>query len=983
MPYSSPKANTKGSVPIDVIVMTLFMILLIVVLTAMALSGNRREQVVLLRDLDLISVSGLQKLAASSLATSWNVIGTQVALDVLQERFGLGHYWFNGTGEAAISSQLANQKLQEGISSAALPDSFSVRLKEGRVREIERVIGLDTAARSLAATQTGVEGKVNQTLRIDGQRPVQADASFIVNISVPIRLLAIAQAAASAVSSSKALSSESFAYGSEDRQYNVLGRINARLAAGLAAASQISPSSFLLSEALESADQSSLQASYDNSVRISDGRRRAASGRINCSAVADAAERDRRELLYNRYAGAIESANPDSLLPYADNPRALIAAVVDASSGWNPGTGLMDLQGSKEPHRNAAAGVEALRLSFAQALGSGATGNGLLALGLINYTGSQEAADAYLSKYSDWKQCSYSADSGDIVSAKYVLARPVDYITTEPELIFFPELDFIELPPTLATYYGNPTGHEGAPSEGFSHAIEVLVAPDEGVKAAADGVIFNALLFSQYGFGTSAIAIQHRDRNNQPYFTVYGGVIPSRQQGVQVKAGEAIATANATGLLRFGVFDGQRNSVNPCLYLGCMSLGHVLSASPNAILPETGFEIYGPLDFASLLNSRAQNSGLDIRLGEDFCSLWNKPERGLRSEAYRFYAIEGGPFEVFPAYEGTVERVSTSDEENCGESIFVRTGDFVTVYGRVKANIGITSGTRVSPSLSIARVAPTTTCPNPHLRVSFAPVTFTIRDPQNPVLSRTNACGTSSDCRFTEIASGPFTCNTAAGKCDTLPIVAGVSQFDPIVPPHICAALEWPSLFVPKPEALFWRERPGRSTFERTGAELSFRTADSLKVLDCANPANEGRHDLIDEKELLCAGGKAYACGLEISGAINIREGEGVDLDGDGLNDYTCATNYIRSPPDFLRSAPPAQTYYQDTFLSRFCRTDGGDDKEDWFCCFQLVASLGGNNRNFRCTAWDTQTFRDTGRLACTIPAADPCPATGPIPGNQ
>ncbi len=1016
------RARKKGQVPLDTIVMMLFMIMLVLILTAQTSSSNVKEQQALLRDLDLNSVTGLQRLLVQSLQSSWNVLGVQFTFDVLETRLNLSEYWFNENATLSISPQLVDQELLKKIGGATIPSSIDVRLREGRVRQVERNVQLGTTNRAISAGTQDVSGRVDMTIKVNGQRPAQVDATTAIAFLVPIKLQSIALAGMEAASTSSQIKSQqlqgnAIAYDGTSRQFNVLALLNSRLSTGLAAANAISSTTFRPLETIETnTEGSALVLVYDNSVKVTDGRIEAASGRLDCSPVLEESERRRRELFYNRYAGVLEKNNVDRLSSYVDSPRAYIAASIDSFSQWDSGKteplqpilgifgtrmGLLGLPNTAypsvnlfDPQQNLPIGIVRFESSFKKMLSFGLTGDDLLSAAYAHFVDAQivedafnasetktwaevrvalssdsrkyliDQSDAARAKFVEWKRCKYSVQSSGAATAKFILAKPIDLITVEPIVLsIIPPVIF---PPTLATYYGPSAITD------FNHAIEVLSAPETDVKAAADGSVTSTTPFSQFGFASAtSLAIVHRDRSNNVYYTVYGNVVANVQQGAQVKTGDVIGIVNTRGKLRFGLFDNsqpQRNSINPCIYLGCFRLGQEQS-SPirNAALPETGFDIFNAMDYAAFESIR---SGRDIRLSEGFCSIWNKENRGLNSMAYRYYSSDGGTFNVWPAYQGEVVRIDTSDEESCGRSVFVKTEDFVTVYGRINPRTDLAVGDKVTPSILIGTVSPTATCPNPHLRVSFAPLGYRVDNPQNPI-SQQNACGATIErCRQSEV---PFRCDNVGGGCFTIPEPGGAEvSFSPLAAPHVCSAVEWEAVFANKASPIFWREREGRGTFERAGPELNFRTKDRLQILDCANPANAGKHDLIDEKEIFCANGKAYACGLEIKGATNLGDGGELDTNADGAPDYICASAVIGAAPSFLPAA--AQPYYTGTRGARFCRADGSDDSTDWFCCYQRQASLGGANREYKCISWNLQNFRDTGRLTCSTPAPTACP---------
>lgn len=1011
---------TKGIAAMHVVVMTIFMVLLVLMLTYLSTTNNAREQAVLLRELDILAVSSLHRFAVESLRTSWSVIGTQVAFDALEGRFGLGREWYAGragaAGEAggtplpgAATPALANGRLQAGLENVSLPDSFELHIKEGRVREVKRNILLKASGHRLAANWQDVAGSVEQALKINGKRPSQVDASFPIQINVPISLLAMGLASLQAVSTSTELKARSLgrglAYDERSRQADALQGVNgpleteASLATGVAEASLLSPASFHPSERLKaSADGSALALAYTNSVTIFGGRTRAVSGMARCGAAGGEARR--MELLYNRYAGAIERAYPDSLLAYVKSPRAYIAAAIDAVSGWDPGynkgrtittgdpVGLLARAGQGErlfePGENILAGVGKLEEAFAAVSGLGVSGEDLLEAGyaaFVDRTATEAAiqaaggkwaeartrlpgyvldqAAAVAGKYRTWQQCEFSRPL-EFPASAFHLTKPVERITAEESIA-----GGQRLPPTLVTFYGDPTGRGWIPqlASAFSHAIEIRVAPGEEVKAAADGRATFALPFERWGFPRQprSVAFRQPDANGVFYWIVYGNVEQSLSEGQEVRAGDVIGKAGEEGLLRFGIIDARFNSINPCIYLGCYSFGQAEASSLDATLPKTSFEVYSPLDYANFLSKRA---GKKIRLGEEVCSLWNRARRGLRSLAYRFYSQDGEPFAVWPVYEGVVERVD-ADDTGCNSAVFVRSGDFITVYGGLSSLNLPKVGDKVAlyPKVVLASVrtvigsvARKEACPNSHLRVSFAPLTFEIGEPSNPRLFDT-ACGTAiPDCN--QGSNLPFSCDNTKGTCRQ----KGAGDFPNLfVPPHACSALEWEATAVRKSEPLLWRERAGRRAFERQGPELNFFARDELALFTC--PATEARPlNLVDEKELLCAGGKLHACGLALEGAINLQDGSRVDADGDGANDgqqdYLCRNlsisagelNGIIQGPG---TAARARQYYEGRVLSRFCKP--GDENEDWFCCTYARKGI------FNCRRWE---FKD-GRLRC------------------
>jgi len=468
----------------------------------------------------------------------------------------------------------------------------------------------------------------------------------------------------------------------------------------------------------------------------------------------------------------------------------------------------------------------------------------------------------------------------------------------------------------------------------FYNGIDILAQENEAVYSADGGMVDSTYttcspntdcpaggMFAGLG---NYVMIRHRDVNGEYYYSFYGHLNSVIVEPGQFIAGnQRIGTAGKTGavqmpLLHVRVMKSDKTFVNPCLYFGCSP------ATPIALATTT---MPKPTVFSSAeeyANFLTKKNAAVVSVGDDFCS---PSDRFYRSSAlgYGFYSDDPS-FDVWPVFGGTVERIEEDapwNEGGCGETVYVDSGDFVTVYSGIFV-YGLTTGDKVGPWTIIGRVDDRERyCPNPHLTVVFAEPSFVLRN-------YTDHCGKQVDCRqgFT-----PISCNVNATCRPIGDVPLGV-------PEQYCAAIEWP--IVSNTSGLLWMYT--QNAFERKPTELNFRMADSFPVLDCSEPENDKkRFTWLNNKDLLCYNNTLYTCGpeFEIPGAEYVPPiercigGTGSDCSGG----YICASDVVLGVP--TGSDPDlsvAQIALTDRTISKFCGSPANDTgindtATDWICC--------------------------------------------------
>jgi len=474
--------------------------------------------------------------------------------------------------------------------------------------------------------------------------------------------------------------------------------------------------------------------------------------------------------------------------------------------------------------------------------------------------------------------------------------------------------------------------------ETFYNGIDILAQENEAVYSADGGMVDSTYttcspntdcpaggMFAGLG---NYVMIRHRDVNGEYYYSFYGHLNSVVVEPGQFIAGDQrIGTAGKTGavqmpLLHVRIMKRDQTFVNPCLYFGCSP---ATPASPTATTMPKPTVFSSAEEYAWFLSQK--NAPAVVSVGDDFCAPSDRFYRGSNL-GYGFYS-EKQDFDVWPAFGGNVTRVEEDapwNEGGCGETIYVDSGDFVTVYSGIFPYLA--KGDKVGPWTIIGRVAtaPDIRCPNPHLTVVFSKPSF--------VLSKyTDRCGKQVDCLQAFTSGAPVSCNVDE-------ICRPIGNVPLGVPEQYCAAIEWP--IVSNTSGLLWQYT--QNAFERKPAELSFKLADSFPVLNCSEPQNDKkRFTWLNNKDLLCYNNTLYTCGpeFEITGAEYVPPvercigGTGDDCTGG----YICASKVVTgipygTDPD-LSVAQIVLTYRT---ISKFCgspATDTGinDTATDWVCC--------------------------------------------------
>jgi len=444
--------NKKGLAAIHVLVMTLFLVGIIIVFIAMVQNANIKEFKVLRENVNIIYTEGFGTLLRASLETSWRTIATQVLFSALDERFGLPEYFYNYSADITampdlavvasdgcssdkrlclLTTAYATAKLTELISSVELPSSFEVFMRTGRgLLEYDRNVALTSAEQMLSIAQDRVHGRINQSISTTEPAAtgtsIHANYTFLPEIDTQLwRLVNAVQPAVSIATRLRTRTSELQYAETTGRTIKALQNLfESDFEAVRDVAGSVKARYRLLPE--WSSNGNALRLGYDATVVLADDSPSIASGLVGgaeCSHV--------RTDMYNKYAGAIERSQPDRLLQYVEEPRALLAALAEELGHWDPLGATVDeggshnglfgvLDGRLEPHKNAEQAVAALL----RALES----NDALHDALVIYLNvSDDRSWNVINTYESWKPCI-------AISQSPVFAQP-----NNPNRIFGPE----------------------------------------------------------------------------------------------------------------------------------------------------------------------------------------------------------------------------------------------------------------------------------------------------------------------------------------------------------------------------------------------------------------------------------------------------------------------------------------------------------------------------------------------------------------
>jgi hypothetical protein len=473
--FSRPISSRKGLAAIHVLVLTLFLVGIIIVFVAMVQNSNLKEFKVLRENVNIMYTEGFGTLLNTSLETSWRVIATQTLFSALDERFGLQEYFYNYSVDISpdlsaplpegcrsdkrlclLTTNYTTSKLTELIGSIHLPSSFNVFVRAGRgLLEYTRNVALASTEQTLAIAADRMQGRINQT--VSTTEPTATGTSINANYTIlpeiDTQLWQLVNAVSPAVSIATQLRAPSNAISYADTRGLTIGTLQRFFESGFEAVRDVAGAGntrYRLLPAFKS-NGSELRLGYDATVVLADDNRSIASGLVGgiaCSGM--------RTDMYNKYAGAIERAKPDRLLQYVEKPRALLAAIAQTMSGWDPVAATVDaggshnglfgvLNGSFEPHTNAAQAVAELKRWFENY--PALTSDELLRTMLANYTNSS-ITDARITSImlaydnpspgtSSWRPCIMLSQSGSTNNPNRIFG-PEDYarfLTTDTQTV--------------------------------------------------------------------------------------------------------------------------------------------------------------------------------------------------------------------------------------------------------------------------------------------------------------------------------------------------------------------------------------------------------------------------------------------------------------------------------------------------------------------------------------------------------------------
>ncbi|MBI2583160.1 MAG: hypothetical protein HYW25_00700 [Candidatus Aenigmarchaeota archaeon] len=664
---------------------------------------------------------------------------------------------------------------------------------------------------------------------------------------------------------------------------------------------------------------------------------------------------------YDRYAGAIEKALPDRLLPYVDNPRSLIAAVIEVQSSWTPiRSGLTGMTASKTPGEEILLLVNVLEDKadelkmdkFYADSGMEVVEELLGRIGL-----SPDEINNILSLYSSWEKCPFN--------------NP------------FPEGSFSKpLEGPVIKCYGDPACSGTAPSEEFYPGIDIFGKPGSDVSAIHEGRLIKVTIRVGSQIYQDSFSLIYQDpETRRNFITIYNNVepVPDTSQNY-FKAGDKIGTVKDIGNLSYVTIiiaflplsdpflHIEDYTINPCLLIGCIPQTPGLGEFPYVFRA-----LANPEDYAAFLSGKNEKN---IFLGERFCTETNIKERGFRNLGYSFYSADENLFEVYPAFPGKVVKVMRGDFSGsgswygCGGAVFVETetpsGSFITAYGGTTPFVSEGDFASRNPFLGKSIIGGVSNfhglCPEPHLDVRIFEKSYI------PEESITNACGTAvSECTVAPPAPDEISTTVYAFK-------------------NHCAALEW--------------EAVSRASFSPTLAKKQLalnyeKIPEALRTrMEVTSPAScegDGRFKWQDTEDALCMDGQIHICTT-----TEQASGENILYEDMTVGSYTCrifeeglrdrcvehSGNILLEQkcgqkiqnPDFEKYAnwvsqklagPPSQPESGTLFtrvISKLCSSE--EDQKDYTCC---VAS----GKTYRCTgsvALDPTSFELTcnGEAACT-----------------
>lgn len=449
--FEPASSNRKGIAAIHVLVLTLFLVGIIVVFVAMVNNANFKEFKILRTNVDIMNVESMSSLFKSSLEASWRTITTQIVFSELEARFGLPEYFYNLSGATTTpdlmvsgctadgrtcipTTTYVNTRLAQAIGNISLPNSFEIFVRLGRgIRELNRNMIADTTKRSLFVSANRVYGEIDQSIFIGGSETVlDTGLTIVPEISTQLStMLGMTQQLISAASQLRATSNTVVAYAdSRDKTISALQgwfESNSDNLANLFPTSTVESRYRLLPS--WSSTGSELRLTYDANIHLSDDNQTIVSGLVNESlGQCQTLQTD----LYNKYADVIERANPDRLLAWVEEPRALLAAIVEEFSQWNPNAVTLDsggthnglfgvIGGSLVPSENAEQAVDALERAF--------KANATMHDALVNYINASDGrAWNIITAYDSWKPCVTASQSTDLsASNPKRIFGPEDY----------------------------------------------------------------------------------------------------------------------------------------------------------------------------------------------------------------------------------------------------------------------------------------------------------------------------------------------------------------------------------------------------------------------------------------------------------------------------------------------------------------------------------------------------------------------------
>ena len=844
--------------------------------------------------------------------------------------------------------------------SYAFSGNYSTGKGTSTTAQDERIAGADTVSvvpaqrsKELSVAADAINGRVKQHVDITTEgKDTSLSADYIFQPSISVGLSKIIAASVEAVSAAVQLrateQTNPITFDASTTRGKMISKLNEIFDSGFDNARAADDKSRYRITNTFSSDGSSINVGYDAAVELSDDAPPIVSGLAKedariCEGL------DARS--YNRYAGVIEQSDPDQLLRWVEQPRALLAAIAGVVSDWNPATKTTDaagehnglfgvLGGSLDAHENAVQAVAKLKAGFGNSIGTETD----LTVSLSSISGVPTVTiDPATSLAGPGVTREITVVSKD--SLKVVLNVKLNVVMGSADRYIIEERF-----PAGSTVLGiDAEGERGTGAD--SGLIKWICIQRCANIAHTYSVSVPSGAETSYGFsgnystgkGTSTTAQDERIAGAD---TV--SVVP-----VQFSKQLTVFMRNALAKY-IGMDDGRIDSIVLAYntWKNCVGVTDLTMPSLDASNVNPN-RILNPQDYARFLSGKNPDS--KIFLGDDFCSASDYQGRGYRNLAYDFYG--GESMAVYPAYSGTVIDVVGADKswDGCNGAVWVQTGDFIISYEHISP--AVANGATVGPNRRIGFVFTNhrQVCLDAHLQVMVYSSKWTVPAPGTRY--EMSSCGTKMSY---ERAASEL---EGKGQGDVIQTVN-----TSVVNRHM-SAIEWEGLFRQYSTGRYWR-LSNRNEWATAPVSMSFKMTDSFNALSCSD-ANEGmRYRWQNENDLLCSGGKLVSCDADVAGIRAVGAGETV-------GGYKCVEMTSFSTTTATADTPlfAYDMYVRGKKITKWCTA--GEEQQDWLCC----GGIGGQYTCGMSYAIKNDGNGDSlicgGTASCSVSLQGPCAMMG------